>query len=63
MEAEKIQDFSLIQEIVRAIRNWRSEKVSPRKTYSRTIVSADYANILKEQTKAIASLAHWIMIH
>ncbi len=57
-EAEKVQDFSLIQDIVRTIRNWRSEKgVTPGKRISAIIVSDAYANIIKEQAKAIASLA------
>lgn len=57
-EAEKVQDFSLIQDIVRTIRNWRSEKgVTPGKRISAIIVSDAYAKIIKEQAKAIATLA------
>jgi valyl-tRNA synthetase len=57
-EEGKIADFSLIQELVRSIRNLRAEKsVAPSKKLAAQFVAADKANLLKEQTQTIASLA------
>ncbi|MBN1535269.1 MAG: valine--tRNA ligase [Anaerolineales bacterium] len=57
-EKEKIQDFTIIQDIVRTIRNWRSENgVTPGKRIPATLVSKNYEDILKTQSKAIATLA------
>jgi valyl-tRNA synthetase len=57
-EAEKIADFTLIQEIVRSIRNLRAEKnVAPSKRLAATIVSKDKIDVLTEQSSTIATLA------
>lgn len=57
-EEAKVADFELIQEIVRAIRNLRAEKnVAPSKKIPATIVSGERANLLKEQSSVIATLA------
>jgi valyl-tRNA synthetase len=58
-EREKVADFSLVMEIVRAIRNLRAEKsIQPGRLIPATLVSADYAQILEEQATTIAALAH-----
>jgi valyl-tRNA synthetase len=58
-EGEKIADFTLIQEIVRSIRNLRAEKnVKPGKRIPATLVGGAKAARLKEQSKVIAALAH-----
>jgi valyl-tRNA synthetase len=57
-EADKIADFELIQEIVRSIRNLRAEKnVAPSKKIAASISAGAKENLLKEQSKVIASLA------
>ncbi|MBI5824117.1 MAG: valine--tRNA ligase [Chloroflexi bacterium] len=57
-EEEKIADFALIQEIVRSIRNLRSEKnVAPSKKIAAFIVAGDKTELLNEQANVIASLA------
>ncbi len=57
-ENEKIASFSLIQEIVRAIRNLRSENnVKPGRRIPATLVSPEYAQMLALQSKTLASLA------
>ena len=57
-EEEKIADFTLIQEVVRSIRNLRAEmNVSPSKRLEATIVSAEKSTLLKEQSSVIAALA------
>lgn len=58
-EASKVADFSLVQEIVRAIRNLRSEKnVKPGRRISASLVSSGYAQGLREQAKTLAALAY-----
>lgn len=58
-EAQKIADFSLAQEIVRAIRNLRAErKVTPGKKIPAYLVAGDQTAVLKAQTKMITALAH-----
>ena len=58
-EASKIADFNIIREVVRAIRNIRSEKnVQPGRRIPATLVSPDYSHILKEQAASLAALAH-----
>jgi valyl-tRNA synthetase len=58
-EASKIADFNIIREIVRAIRNLRSERnVQPGRRIPATLVSSDYSQILKEQAASLSSLAH-----
>jgi valyl-tRNA synthetase len=57
-EESKIADFEQVQEIVRSIRNLRAEKVvSPSKRIAATIAAGAKAELLKEQSKVIASLA------
>jgi len=57
-EAGKIADFSLVQNVVRAIRNLRSEKnVPPRRRIPATLVSASSAEILRQQAATIATLS------
>jgi valyl-tRNA synthetase len=57
-EADKIADFELVQEIVRSIRNLRAEKnVAPSKKIAASISAGAKENLLKEQSKVIASLA------
>lgn len=57
-ETEKIADFELIQEIVRAIRNLRAEKgVAPSKKIAATIVAGDKLDLINSQTNIIASLS------
>jgi len=57
-EEEKIADFSLIQEIIRSIRNLRAEKsVAPSKKIAAFFAAGDKTELLNEQAKIIASLA------
>ncbi len=57
-EAEKVVDFELIQEIVRSIRNLRAEKnVPPSKKIAASFSASAKTELLKEQIKALASLA------
>jgi valyl-tRNA synthetase len=57
-EDAKIADFSLIQELVRSIRNVRSEKnVAPSKKLPAQFVASDKTDLIKEQLAMIASLS------
>ncbi len=57
-EAAKIADFSLVQEIIRAIRNLRSEKnVKAGRRIPATLVSSKAA-MLQEQAATLAALAY-----
>jgi valyl-tRNA synthetase len=57
-EAEKVTDFTLIQEVVRAIRNLRSEKgVKPGLKVPATFAAQSQAALLGEQATTIAALA------
>jgi valyl-tRNA synthetase len=57
-EESKIADFTLVQEIVRSIRNVRAEKgVAPGKRIAATITAGAKLGLLKEQSKVIAGLA------
>jgi len=57
-EQEKIADFSLIQEIVRSIRNLRAEKnVAPAKRLAAQFSAGDKMTLLKEQAAVVAALA------
>lgn len=57
-EAEKIADFTIIQEVVRAIRNLRSEKnVVPGRQIPALLVSQSHATVMKELFAPITSLA------
>ena len=58
-EDEKIAQFGIIQEVVRAIRNVRSEKkVQPAKKISAVIAAGDRSQILQAQKSTIISLAN-----
>jgi valyl-tRNA synthetase len=57
-EESKIADFELLQEIVRSIRNLRAEKnVAPGKRIAATLAAGAKTDLLKEQSKVLASLA------
>ena len=57
-EEEKIADFELIQETVRAIRNLRAEKgVAPSKKIAASISAGAKSDLLKEQSGALMTLA------
>ena len=57
-EESKIADFTLIQEIVRSIRNLHAEKNAPMsKKLAATIVGGAKTELLKSQSEVIASLA------
>ena len=57
-EAQKVTDFMLVQEIIRAIRNLRIEKdVKPGIAIPATIVAGDRYAIVKNQEQSIAALA------
>jgi valyl-tRNA synthetase len=57
-EEEKIADFTLIQEIVRSIRNLRAEKnVAPSKKIAASISAGAKLDLLTAQGKVIASLS------
>jgi valyl-tRNA synthetase len=57
-EESKTADFTLIQEIIRSIRNLRAEKnVSPSKRIAATIAGGSKLGLLKEQTRVIVQLA------
>ncbi len=57
-EESKIADFTLIQEIVRSIRNLRAEKnVAPSKKIPASIAAGFRLGLLREQSRVIAALA------
>ncbi|MBM3123974.1 MAG: valine--tRNA ligase [Chloroflexi bacterium] len=57
-EEEKVAEFTLIQEIVRAIRNLRAEKnVAPSKRLTAQFSAGDKAGLLRQQSGVIAALA------
>ena len=57
-EDEKIADFEMVQEVVRAIRNLRAEKgVEPGKRIAATFVGAEKTELLQDQTETLRSLA------
>jgi len=57
-EAERTTDFELVQDVVRSIRNLRSEKgVAPSKRIAAGFAAGEKAGLLSEQSNAIASLA------
>ncbi len=57
-EESKIADFTLVQEIIRSIRNLRAEKgVAPSKRIAATIAGGPKAPLLQEQAETLASLA------
>lgn len=58
-EVQKISEFTLIQEIVRAIRNFRAEKkVAAGKPIPAIIVAGDKFEALRTQQTVIAALSH-----
>lgn len=58
-EEDAIRDFSLVQEVVRAIRNLRSEKqVPPSKKIAAILVAGDRKPILAKQAASICSLSN-----
>jgi valyl-tRNA synthetase len=57
-EEARTADFTLIQEIVRSIRNLRAEKnVAPSKRIAATIAAGPNLGLVQEQSKVIAQLA------
>jgi valyl-tRNA synthetase len=58
-EEQKVADFTLVQELVRAIRNLRSEKkVTPGKRIPAILAAGDSTAVLEAQKKVITSLAY-----
>ena len=58
-EDQAIQDFTLVQDAVRAIRNLRAEKgVQPSKKIAATLVAGDKKAVLEKQAASICSLAN-----
>ena len=58
-EQDKVTEFSLIQDVIRAIRNLRAEKnVKSGQRIPAVLVSDSFSVTLKEQAQAIAQLAH-----
>jgi valyl-tRNA synthetase len=58
-EESILQDFSLVMDIVRAIRNFRTEKnVKPGTKLEAVIAAGDRKTLVQDQTGAIAALAH-----
>jgi valyl-tRNA synthetase len=57
-EEDCVAEFNLLQEIVRSIRNLRSEKnVTPGKSLPAKIVAGDWTEELKQQAATLAALA------
>ena len=57
-EAQKTADFTLIQELVRSVRNLRSEKgVKPGRKVPAVLVAQEHALLLREQSASIAALS------
>ncbi len=58
-EDEAVRQFTLVQEVVRAIRNLRAEKkIPPAKKISVSIAGGKHTAILQEQRASLASLAN-----
>jgi len=58
-EEKAVQDFTLVQEVVRSIRNVRAEKgVQPAKKIAATIVAGDKSELLKNQATPLCTLAN-----
>ena len=58
-EEEKIKNFTMIQEIVRNIRNIRTEKkIPPSKKISATIIAGDKFETINDQATTIIALAN-----
>jgi valyl-tRNA synthetase len=57
-ESAKVADFTLIQEVVRSIRNLRAEKnVPPSRKLQAMLAAGEKAGLLQEQSSTIAALA------
>jgi len=57
-ETQAISDFSLVMDVVRAIRNLRAEKnVKPKQYIPATLVGGDHTVVLQRQSATIAHLA------
>ncbi len=57
-EDQKVSDFALVQDVVRAIRNLRSEKkVAPGRRIPAILVAGDKLDVLQSQAQTILSLA------
>src|SRR5215216_6542126 len=57
-EESRIADFTLLQEIIRSIRNLRAENnVAPSKHIAASIAAGDKLSLVQEQSKVIAALA------
>ena len=57
-EAQAVADFTLVMDVVRAIRNLRAEKnVPPRRRIPAVLVGGERTPILRQQSTAIAALA------
>lgn len=58
-EKEALDNFSLVMEIVRSVRNLRSEKqVKPGQKISAIFSCGEHLEMLKEQAQSLAALAH-----
>ena len=58
-EEGKMADFSRVQEVVRAIRNIRTEKkVTPGKRIPATIAVGDYLKVFEDQRKTLSALSY-----
>jgi valyl-tRNA synthetase len=58
-EDQRVADFSLVQEIIRAIRNMRTEKkVTPGRRIAAIILAGGSLPILEPQVKTLAALAY-----
>jgi len=59
-EVGKITDFNLVQDIIRAVRNLRTEKkVTPGKRIAATIAAGDKLSVLESQKATLAALAYF----
>lgn len=57
-EKGKVAEFTLVQEVIRAIRNLRAEKnVQPSRRIPATLVSASAAEVLRSQAASLSALA------
>ena len=58
-EEGKITDFNRVQEVVRTIRNARTEKkVTPGKRISAIVAAGDFTAVFEDQRKTLTALAH-----
>ena len=63
-EDEKIEQFKIVQEVVRSIRNLKSEKrIKPGKLLPAIFVSPGYTQLLKDHSSTFASLAQLDLEH